>query len=140
MRTLRTATPAPGARLALVTVAVALFGLLSMHGWGSHATHMMEAMPHAAHASMADNDPAVMPASDSPTSRHQTRAPDRGDGAGMVGLCLAILTGLLLGIAALMGRRGCRIPRGLLPTWPHPVFVGRDRDPPDLLQFCVIRC
>jgi len=36
MRDVRTATRAPGARLALVAVAVALFDLMSMHGWGTH--------------------------------------------------------------------------------------------------------
>lgn len=36
MQYFRTATRTRGARLALAAVAVALFGLLSMHGWGSH--------------------------------------------------------------------------------------------------------
>lgn len=64
-----------------------------------------------------------------------------GDGGGSIlGLCLAILTGLILGFALLLARRGIRVLRHLVPTWSTPVLYGRDRDPPDLLQLCVIRC
>jgi hypothetical protein len=37
VRNLRSIAWAPGARYALVVAAVALLGLLSMHGWGTHA-------------------------------------------------------------------------------------------------------
>ena len=61
-------------------------------------------------------------------------------GAGMVGLCLALLAGLVLGTAFLLARRGIRFPRALLPAWHLPVFIGRDRGPPGLSELCVIRC
>lgn len=64
-----------------------------------------------------------------------------GDGGGsFLGLCLAILTGLILGFALLLARRNIRFLRRLNPTWPNPFLYGRDRDPPDLFQLCVIRC
>ena len=150
MGDLRPATRTPGARLALAAVAVALFGLLSMHGWGSHATHSPDAMatgPQGAnvmvaaghdgtvgHAPMTDEGPAGL------SAVHQPQAPDGDERGGMIGLCLAVLAGLLFGIALLLARGAIRIPRSLLPSRAHPVFLGRDRDPPGLLRLCVIRC
>ena len=64
------------------------------------------------------------------------------NGAGLLGLCLAVVAGLLLllGIALLLAPRGARIPRTLLPAWQPLRFIGRDRDPPGLRMLCVIRC
>lgn len=63
------------------------------------------------------------------------------NGAGLLGLCLAVLAGLLLlGIALLLAPRGARIPRTLLPAWQPLRFIRRDRDPPSLRMLCVIRC
>lgn len=152
MQDLRMATQTRGARLALAAVAVALFGLLSMHGWGSHAgAHPMGAAPQGsnvtmaadhggphAHAAMA-SDKSVADESGGPAAGKQTQAPD-DEGGSLLELCVAILTGLIVGFALLMARRGIRILRNLLPTWPNPALYGRDRDPPDLLQLCVIRC
>lgn len=153
MQYFRTATRTRGARLALAAVAVALFGLLSMHGWGSHAgAHSMGAVPQgtnvmvaAGHGGphalveMAGDDSAAAESS-GPAAGHQNQVPGDDAGGDLLGLCLAILTGLILGFALLMARRRIRILRHLLPTWPNPVLYGRDRDPPDLLQLCVIRC
>lgn len=150
MQDLRTATHTGGARLALAAVAVALFGLMSMHGWGSHAgAHPMGAVPGGSTAMMAaghggsddlsatTEDESVAPV---PGGATGSQVPG-GDGDGSIlGLCLAILTGLILGFALLMARRGIRVLRHLVPTWSTPVLYGRDRDPPDLLQLCVIRC
>ena len=153
---LRTPTWASGARVMLAAVALTLFGLLSMHGWGSHtgghSTAMMPASSTVStvssqaaghgHATMSDHSsresgshPADASAS---TSGHEQ--PGGDPGANLLGLCLAVLCGLLLAIALLWARRGLRIPQWLLPTWPHSVLIGRERDPPDLLQLCVIRC
>lgn len=66
--------------------------------------------------------------------------PDGESGAGLLGLCLAVLAGLLLGIALLLARRGFPGPRTLLPAWQPPVFIGRDREPPGLRTLRVIRC
>lgn len=139
----------------LAAVALALFGLLSMHGWGSHAAGHTMAMAPATSATTMDADhaadhselvltdePAFEPNGDKPlgaASASGREDPGSDQGPGLLGLCLAVLCSLLLGIAVLVARRGIRIPRWLLPIWPHPVFMRRDRDPPDLLQLCVIR-
>lgn len=153
MRDLRTATRAPGARLALAAVAVALFGLMSMHGWGSHTgAHLATPLPGPSDMTAASHDRAhgdapatgdatlAMDGSSQPTSGHPTEAPDGDDGGGLAELCLAILAGFLLGVALLLGRRRILLARGTLQRWSHPVFIGRDRDPPDLRRLCVIRC
>lgn len=135
-----------GTRLALVAVAVALFGLLSMHGWGSHAgAHPMGAGSQGAMPVMnqvgADAPTSVAgDGSNGSVTSRPTQAPDGDEGGGLLGLCLAFLTGLILGVALTLARRGVRILSSLLPTWPSPVLYGRDRDPPDLLRLCVIRC
>ncbi len=135
-------------------VALALFGLLSMHGWGSHTGGHTMAMAPASSAVSADSSHAtghgIMSGDSSkgsgsrtadgsaPTGGHEK--PDGDPGASLLGLCLAILCGLLLGIALLLARRSLRFPQWMLPTWTRPVFIGRERDPPDLLRLCVIRC
>jgi hypothetical protein len=150
MQDLRTATHTGGARLALAAVAVALFGLMSMHGWGSHAgAHSMSAEPDGAsvlvavgHGGPHDLAGAVKnePVATLPDGAAGSEVPGGvGDGS-ILGLCLAILTGLILGFALLMARRGIRVLRHLVPTWSATILYGRDRDPPDLLQLCVIRC
>ena len=138
----------------LAAVALALFGLLSMHGWGSHTPgHTMAMAPpanaeavagHAAGHQMPRTDDQASEADGDGTSGAASAGgqekPGGDPGTGLLGLCLAVLCALLLGIALLLARRGLRIPRWLLPAWPHPAFIGRDRDPPDLLHLCVIRC
>ncbi|WP_242498270.1 DUF6153 family protein [Nocardioides glacieisoli] len=151
----RASTRASGAPFALAAVAVALFGLLSMHGWGSHTgAHSMGAMPESANVMIAASDPTRHDhsgrAASAPDTSEQIVAghaagwdsgePVSESGAGVLGLCLAVLAGLLLGVALLLARRGVRIPRTLLPAWQPPLFIGRDRDPPDLGMLCVIRC
>lgn len=138
----------------LAAVALALFGLLSMHGWGSHtAGHTMAMAPaanavvatsgHADHQMLTTRERASEPDPEDAIGAASTAGQEKpgGDpGTGLLGLCLAVLCALLLGIALLLARRGTRTPRSLLPTWPQLVFIGRDRDPPDLLQLFVIRC
>ncbi|WP_281365473.1 DUF6153 family protein [Nocardioides panzhihuensis] len=151
MQDLRTATHIGGARLAFAAVAVALFGLLSMHGWGSHAgAHTMGALPqsggvvmaagHGGPHELAATTVDESPATAAPRGATDSQMPGSDGGGSILGLCLAILTGLILGFALLMARRGIRVLRHLVPTWSTPVLYGRDRDPPDLLQLCVIRC
>jgi|TARA_B100000678_G_scaffold267801_1_gene253638 hypothetical protein len=153
MLDLRTATRASGARLALAAVAVALFGLMSMHGWGSHTgAHLATPLPASSnmtaawhdrahgHTPVTGDDALAVKTSSEPTSDHPTPAPDGGGGGGLLELCLAILAGFLLGVALLWGRRCIRLARGTLQRWSLPVFIGRDRDPPDLRRLCVIRC
>lgn len=61
-------------------------------------------------------------------------------GMGLVGLCLAVLGGLVLAFALLLVRRCVPLSRTMLPTIQHPILLSRERDPPDLLRLCVIRC
>lgn len=145
MQDLRSPTQTGGARLVLAAVAVALFGLLSMHGWGSHAggagAHDMSVMAAGAHEGpQALQSTVGHVESDRPGAHVSSGVPADGEGGGLLGLCLAILSGLILAVALFLARRRIRLLTSLLPTWPRPVFYGRDRDPPDLLQLCVIRC
>jgi hypothetical protein len=144
-----------GPSYALAAVAITLFGLLSMHGWGSHTgAHSMRATPESADVLIAATDPIRHDYSGRAASAPDTSGQivaghpagmDSGEpvsesGAGVLGLCLAVLAGLLLGVALLFKGRGVRIPGTLLPAWQAPLFIGRDRDPPDLGMLCVIRC
>jgi hypothetical protein len=155
MRGFRARTGAPGARLAVAAAAVALFGLLSMHGWGSHAvahpmaaasqgTTVMTAGEHdgglTGRAALIGEEAATATTPGVLAHGGQADAPVDGKGGPLTGLCVAVLTALLVGIALAISRRSTRTWRGPLPWWPHFVLVGRDRDPPDLLQLCVIRC
>ena len=155
MRDLRAPAGTRGARYALAAVAVALFGLLSMHGWGSHTgAHTMGATPPSANIAIAASGPISHdhsgPAASDPVTSEpivaghpvgmSSEEPIGENGAGLLGLCLAVLAGLVLGIALLLVRRGVRIPRTLLPAWQPRLFIGRDRDPPSLGMLCVIRC
>lgn len=156
MRDLRAPAGTRGARYTVAAVAVALFGLLSMHGWGSHTgAHSMGAAPQSARvmiaASGAVGHSHSAPApSERDTYERIAAGHSAGSGseepvgesrAGLLGLCLAVLAGmLLLGIALLLARRGVRIPPALLPAWQSAVFIGRDRDPPSLGMLSVIRC
>jgi hypothetical protein len=154
VRNVRSIATAPGARYALIVVALALFALLSMHGWGIHAGAHADGGHRpiqivAAHAdahgepSAAGSDP-VHQAADGAAAGQNCRgacgdgAP--GSGTGVLGLCLAVLGGLILGLALLLLCGGVRVLRATMPTWRHPVLLGRDRDPPDLLRLCVVRC
>jgi len=136
-------------RCALVVVAVALFGLLSMHGWGSHAgmhpagmtTEGAHPMVTQAPHRLAAHDAEGQAAADAGYRAGAVgdEEPSGGD-LGLLGLCLAVLGGLLSGLALLLLRRGGWIARTLLPSWSATTCRGRDRDPPDLLRLGVIRC
>lgn len=154
MQELRAPAGKRRARYALAAVTVALFGLLSMHGWGSHTgAHSMGETPPRANVMIAASDSGGHghsgPATSEPDASAQVVAAhpagmdsdEPGEsGAGLLGLCLAVMAGLVLGIALLLARRGVRIPPTLMPAWQSPVFIGRDRDPPRLRMLCVIRC
>lgn len=152
MRDLRAPAGTRGARYALAAVTVALFGLLSMHGWGSHTgVHSMGATPASVmspadsrvhdHSGPSEREPgASAPVVTDVPAGMDSDEPVGESGATLLGLCLAVLAGLVLGIALLLARRGFRIPRTLLPAWQPLLFIGRDRDPPSLDMLCVIRC
>ena len=144
MQGLRSAQ-AHGTRLVLAAVAVALFGLLSMHGWGTHAggagAHDMSVMTAGGHQDSQLLAATAGHVESGSTGAHvSSDVPVDGEGGGLLGLCLAVLSGLILALALFLARRGIRLPRSLIPARPSPVLYGRDRDPPDLLRLCVIRC
>lgn len=136
----------------LAAIAFALFGLLSVHGWGSHASaHPTATPPQGANVMVASGASAPHDGgsgapissgdnvSDLQAASSGTHKPGGDAGTGLAALCLAVL-GLLSAIVLLRVRGGIRFPRGLMPISPHPVFIGRDRDPPDLRELSVIRC
>lgn len=156
VRNLRDIAGTSRARYALVVAALALFGLLSMHGWGTHAAMHAEASHSPAHGALPhDEDHASVLTTSHPGQVASEAAamdadavgcdngcdePGPGGGMGLVGLCLAVLGGLVLGLALLVLRRRIRLLRAMLPTFQHPVLLSRERDPPSLLRLCVIRC
>lgn len=168
MRLTRAAITASGERFALAAVVVALLGLMSMHGWGSHSAPSMSesSTPSmSAHTSRylsfpydgpgvgqermnvseRTRDTDALLATTVSTQSSATRAADvdvdeHDSHSGLIGICLAILAGFAL--AAILRARQQRL-RALpawLPSWSLPVLVRRDRDPPDPLRLCVLRC
>jgi hypothetical protein len=156
VRELRSIVGTSRGRYALVVAAVALFGLLSMHGWGTHAgtySEMSHAPAHVAlghgdehaftlatsHGGQAVGDAAAMHA-DTVGCHNGCGGSGSDGGLGLVGLCLAVLGGLVLAFALLLLRRCIPLLRTMLPSFQHPILLSRERDPPDLLRLCVIRC
>jgi hypothetical protein len=154
MRDLRAPTGTRRARYALAAVAVALLGLLSMHGWGSHAgAHSIGVTTRSSNTTVSApaNHGGPMPVAGKRDDFEQI-LPDRSFGAAddepasesnpaLLGLCLAVLaSALLLGLAYVIAHRGVDVPRRRRPTWQPLLLIGRDRDPPDLHMLCVIRC
>ena len=155
VRNLRSITGTPRARYALVVAALALFGLLSMHGWGTHAGMHAETSHSTTHAALLHHDHAAVlaapysgqeagdtaaVATDTVSCDDDCGGSGSGSGMGLAGLCLAILGGLVLAVALLVLRRCIPRFRSLMPVFRHPLLLGRERDPPDLLRLCVIRC
>jgi len=156
VRSLRRIVGTSRARYALVVAALALFGLLSMHGWGTHAGVHAGASHSPAHIALphGDDHAAVLATSHGGQVAGDAAATDAdtvncengcgGSGShgamGLVGLCLAVLGGLVLALALLLLRRYIPLLRTMLPTFRHPVLLGHECDPPDLLRLCVIRC
>lgn len=140
-----------------MVAALALFGLLSMHGWGTHAGMHAEASHSLSHVALLHGDDHAsvhatshggqQAAGDAAAVDADTVSCDNGcggsgsdGGMGLVGLCLAVLGGLVLAFALLLMRRCIPLLRTMLPTFQHPILLSRERDPPELLRLCVIRC
>jgi hypothetical protein len=157
VRHLRSIAGAAGTRYGFLVAALALVGLLSMHGWGTHAGMHAEtghAPAHAvlvhseAHASAPDathhRDAAGAAAAAPKDAATCDTCGDDGSDGGMdlMGLCFAVLGGILAAaLALLLLRRRCLpLLRTVVPAFRHPVLLSRDRDPPDLVRLCVIRC
>jgi hypothetical protein len=130
-----------------------MFGLLSMHGWGTHAgMHPVGTAPDGvntmvgmAEAGAHGHEGRTANVVDEPLVGPTHRTTGHGDGpgndaVGMLALCLAVLGGLLWCLTLFLLRRGIPTLRTLLPVWTRPAFPRRDRDPPDLLLLCMIRC
>jgi hypothetical protein len=117
--------------------AVALLGLLAMHGLGLHGTAhgdhaalpMSTAAPATAHQHVAMS--ADAPAVDGAGSHHTDLGP--------AGLCLAVLL-LGLVLAALRGRQVLTAELRALRTVDRPARARRDRAPPSLVALSILRC
>jgi len=148
VQNLRGITGAAGKRHALLVAVLALFGLLSMHGWGTHAgmhpepshnaTHALTPMDAVSHhagttdsATVAGHDDAVC---------NECNGSGSGSGMELIVLCLAVLGTFVLALVLLLLRRGVRLLSATEPVWRPIALFSRDRDPPDLLRLCVIRC
>lgn len=150
MRDRRSISGARGARYVLVVAALALFGLLSMHGWGTHAgTHgesghaptLVAVHGKGHHTTHADS--SIAPVAAAAVGDANPAACDGGcgdTGTGLAGMCLAILSGLVLALAMIARRRRIRLLWAALKAQRYLVSLGREPDPPDLLRLCVIRC
>ena len=153
MPKLRTAVWAPGARLAPTVVALALLGLLSMHGWGVHTgVHAIDpgvrvnalVLPKLegapAGVAIIDAQPSLMDAVGDPATHEAKGSEDGGGADGLLGVCIVILAAVGLGAVLRLVSHSFRPPLSLLPMWSTRVLIGRDPDPPGLSHLCVIRC
>jgi hypothetical protein len=127
---------------------------------GVFAMHGLTADHEVAMASMHSPASAVMPAEHAPAPAHVMEhrvvlpialidAFDRveiaaaGEPHGMVGTCLAVLTGLLLLLALVLGLRNLLAWRPVVPLMPAQRLMLSDRAPPwlapSLSKLCVLR-
>lgn len=125
MQATRTIDTKPRKRVAFAAAGLALFGMLAMHGWGTHgsasdsstAAPEMSAVNASTYAVSADDVHVTAvhsePRSDDPPS-HSTW---------LLGLCLVVLTGLLLGFALPLGRHRVALPDTMLPRFVQPPLL-----------------
>lgn len=135
----------PGGRARLprlILVVAALAGLFAMHGLGDHGTmhheptgDLMGSLAATSHAEDA------MSASAALDPAHDDGSAPEGAGTGIVGLCLAVLTGALLGLAWLRARSGRLVIERWTPrdTWSLSA-APRDRDAPSPFRLSIQRC
>lgn len=135
---------------------LALLGVLSMHGWATHAAHAAPGGGSGTPPAAAEKSPSASgtvghggPAETAGTARWaETDDGSCGDchltgswsALGLATMCLAVL-GSVIGIAVAMRRqRAYPLPGAWWPSVDRRVPVSRDRDPPDAARLCVIRC
>lgn len=117
-------------------VLAVLTGVFAMHGLGDHGAMQHESRS-ATHAGMPTNgtgdDLRVAGPSDGDSGL--------GSDVNMVGLCLAVLGGLLLVLGAVGLGRSWRVRRpGMVRRLRSIAATHRDRDPPSLLVLTINRC
>lgn len=124
------------ARGALAAAALALFGLVAMHGLGTHGTI---AQP-ASMAGVSVPADAAQPMADHTCDCPHVHGEGPDSTHGMLALCLAVLAGLLAMAVRqfVIGVTWAPVTRRTRAHLPDPPL--RDRDPPNLLALCVIRC
>ena len=123
----------------LLLVSVALLGLLAMHGVSTHGTtHDSGLGAHAVGSQMS----ASMDASPSSPNDVDGQSMPHNGGAGLVGLCLAVLGAALIGLLwpGRSGRwQGMRL--RVRERWVDvSATTSRDRDPPCLHTLSIQRC
>lgn len=138
-------TRGPSVARLLVLVGL-LLGLFAMHALGHCGTAGHKDGPGSG-SSSASTDVGAAHAGEFPvhsshgrtvTTEHDGQA---GGGVAMVGLCMAVLAGALLGLLALLRPTRAVLflrPRALLVS-ALPVRATRDRDPPCLFELSVLR-
>lgn len=135
--------------LRLLGVLGVVAGVFAMHGLTSHHDAAMASMPAATHATAAHEMGSA-----EPESKHQVALPialvdafDRvaiapaGEQHGMVDACMAVLTGLLLLLALVLGLRSLLTWRPVLLVAPAERVVQREPPwlVPSLSKLCVLR-
>lgn len=142
----RASTHGISAARLLVLVGV-LAGLLAMHGLGNHGTPAHEAgnsgmSPTAATTGVsASHDRDASAHSSSGHAASSDPEGHSGMSMAMVGLCMAVLAGVLAAALALLRPTHALLflrPRALLLA-PMPVAATRDRDPPCLFELSILR-
>lgn len=128
-------------------VLLVLAGLFGMHGLSDHGMSTADAQtmrgqvaaPVAAVAHPVEQVVSASPAGSARVAHHAMG--HRGGTGQMGGLCLAILTGLLLGLAGwLSAQRRHPLFEKQFRVAPLPRPRGRDPDPPSLVLLSVSRC
>jgi hypothetical protein len=136
----QTHVPRPRGRRTLIAAAwlLALLGLFGMHALGTHGTasHQGAASHHRMTHSMTDQSVILI------DPLRPSASPDmHGAGGGVLGLCMAVLGGVLLSlILRLRNRRRELCLTARRPTLALRVVIRRERDPPNLVRLSVMRC
>lgn len=128
-------------------------GLFAMHGLGTHGagSHPETAQPLNASVSVhLTGQPSLHSASDGQESASTSPGVQRsatsdpaspGSMSELISMCLAIVAGVLAGLAAVLLRHLERRPLARVARSAKSfVIVGRDPDPPCLVRLSVMRC
>ena len=119
-----------GRMLRLLGVLTVVAGVFAMHGLTSHHDPAMEmpnpAMPHTAPGA----DPVALGAEPTALSAEAVQVAPPGEAHGMGGACMAVLTGLVLLLALLLGLRSLLVWRAVRAVFAVARRVVREQSSP----------